>query len=170
MNLLGIGNSSFELAHILKNDHTAYKNFQLIEYKLYLMEMMLKVDRTSMASSLEVRSPFVDHKLVEYVLSCQNSYYDHKNPKSLLKKFIKDDFSDDFLNRKKMGFVFDVETYIYNNFEYLFDELSEVENFGIKRQNDRKLRTIKSRINANRLWKILFLENYLKSTKKLISY
>ena len=32
MNLLGIGNSSFELAHILKNDHTAYKNFQLIEY------------------------------------------------------------------------------------------------------------------------------------------
>ena len=171
MNLLGIGNSSFELAHILKNDHTAYKNFQLIEYKLYLMEMMmLKVDRTSMASSLEVRSPFVDHKLVEYVLSCQNSYYDHKNPKSLLKKFIKDDFSDDFLNRKKMGFVFDVETYIYNNFEYLFDELSEVENFGIKRQNIEKLRTIKSRINANRLWKILFLENYLKSTKKLISY
>ena len=80
MNLLGIGNSSFELAHILKNDHTAYKNFQLIEYKLYLMEMMmLKVDRTSMASSLEVRSPFVDHKLVEYILSCQNSYYDHKN-------------------------------------------------------------------------------------------
>ena len=170
MNLLGIGNSSFELAHILKNDHTAYKNFQLIEYKLYLMEMMmLKVDRTSMANSLEVRSPFVDHKLVEYILSCQNSYYDYKNPKSLLKKFIKDDFNDDFLNRKKMGFVFDVETYIYNNFEYLFDDLSEVENFGIKRQNIEKLRTIKSRINANRLWKILFLENYLKSTKKLIN-
>ena len=85
-------------------------------------------------------------------------------------KLIKDDFNDDFLNRKKMGFVFDVETYIYNNFEYLFDELSEVENFGIKRQNIEKLRTIKSRVNANRLWKILFLENYLKSTKKLISY
>ena len=31
--------------------------------------MMLKVDTTSMANSLEIRSPFVDHKLVEYIVS-----------------------------------------------------------------------------------------------------
>ena len=54
----------------------------LFEYKLYLSEMMmLKVDRTSMANSLEVRSPFVDHRLIEYVLSTSPTYYQSNNTK-----------------------------------------------------------------------------------------
>jgi asparagine synthase (glutamine-hydrolysing) len=170
INLLGFDSSNIEFSQLFSTKYSPYKNFQLIEYKLYLTEMMmLKVDRTSMANSLEVRSPFVDHKLVEYILSTQTSYYDYKNPKSLLKTYIKDDFSDDFLGRRKMGFVFDVEGYIYKNYDKLFNELPEVENLGINKINIGKLRTVKSRINANRLWKILFLENYLKSTKELIS-
>ena len=49
----------------------------LTEYKLYLSEMMmLKVDRTSMANSLEVRSPFVDHRLIEYILKSDYKYFD----------------------------------------------------------------------------------------------
>ena len=55
-----------------------------------------------------------------------------------------------------MGFVFDVETHIYNNFEYLFDDLSEVENFGIKRQNIEKLRTIKSELMQTDYGKFCF--------------
>ena len=34
-----------------------------------------------MANSLEVRSPFVDNKLIEYILAHDSSYYDYKNPK-----------------------------------------------------------------------------------------
>ena len=103
-------------------------------------------------------------------LSLYDSYYDYRNPKSLLKTYIKDDFNDHFLDRRKMGFVFDVEAYIYKNYDKLFNEIPEVENLGINKKNIRKLRTIKSRVNANRLWKILFLENYIKSTKELISH
>ena len=45
-----------------------YKNLLFKDYSVYLSEMMLlKIDRTSMANSLEVRSPFVDHELVEYI-------------------------------------------------------------------------------------------------------
>ena len=49
-----------------------YKNLLLADYSFYLPEMMmLKVDRSSMANSLEVRSPFVDNSLIEYVLSTE---------------------------------------------------------------------------------------------------
>ena len=45
----------------------------ILDFSFYLSEMMMvKIDRTSMANSLEVRSPFVDHRLIEYILSCDN--------------------------------------------------------------------------------------------------
>ena len=53
----------------IKKDNNIYKNLLISDYKYYLPEMMYKVDRTSMANSVEVRSPFVDHKIVEYIIS-----------------------------------------------------------------------------------------------------
>ena len=46
--------------------------------------MMLKVDRTSMANSLEVRSPFVDHKLIEYMLGVN-----YEDPNVIKKNYLK---------------------------------------------------------------------------------
>ena len=67
------------------------------EYKFYLAEqMMLKVDRTSMASSLEVRSPFVDHRIVEYLFSTDEKDYIFKEPKFILKQLLADDFDSNF--------------------------------------------------------------------------
>ena len=77
--------------------------------------MLLKIDRTSMANSLEVRSPFLDHRLFEYMLSHKFTSKDLINSKRLLKKFLSEDFDENFLNRRKMGFVFDLENWIYDN-------------------------------------------------------
>jgi len=42
---------------------------QYIDLRLYLQESILvKVDRASMACSLEVRAPFLDHELVEFIM------------------------------------------------------------------------------------------------------
>ena len=90
----------------------------LQEFQTYLSEMMmLKVDRTA-ANSLEVRSPFVDHRLIEYILSTKTSWIRLKEPKKLTKKYLSSDFDPIFLNRKnkdlslslKTGFL---ETKIY---------------------------------------------------------
>ena len=82
---------------------------------LIVMEMMmLKVDRTSMANSVEVRSPFVDHRLIEYVIQHDSNYIQKGKPKEVLKNTLRNDFDDKFLDRKKMGFAFDVQNIIAN--------------------------------------------------------
>ena len=63
MSLINKNSIRENYASIVTNkSENKYKGLLVSDYKLYLSEMMmLKVDRTSMANSLEVRSPFVDH-------------------------------------------------------------------------------------------------------------
>ena len=56
------------------------------EYEFYLPQMMMyKIDRASMFNSVEVRSPFVDNRLIEYIFSHSYEYYDPKNQKVIIK-------------------------------------------------------------------------------------
>ena len=102
MNLLGEGSIKETVEKNINSLRMSeYKKLIYSEFKFFLPEMMmLKVDRTSMANSLEVRSPFVDHKLIEYIFSHNTSYSDFKEPKAILKKYLSSDFSAS-LNRKK---------------------------------------------------------------------
>ena len=126
LNLLNLKPKKSVFYEIFNNSEIdSYKKLLLSEYKFYLPEMMLfKVDRTSMANSLEVRSPFVDHKLIEYVLSCSNNYID-KSIKKILKDQLINDFDKSFVNRKKQGFVFDVEDWVFNNINLIKDVLKQ---------------------------------------------
>lgn len=141
-----------------------YKNLILTEYKLYLPEMMmLKIDRTSMANSLEVRSPFVDHRLIEYILSLNSDDFIKNRPKFLLKKYLSEDFGKDFLNREKKGFVFDIENWIYMNQDIVISTINDGKIINTLNKNVvNLLLKFKSRANALRLWKIFVLEKYIE--------
>ena len=134
----------------------------LTEYKLYLSEMMmLKVDRTSMANSLEVRSPFVDHRLIEYILRSDYQYFDKDYSKKLLKNKLKIDFDNKFINRPKQGFVFNIEEWVFKNINLIEERIEDGIVAEILDKNIiKKLTRVKSRMNANRIWKIFFLETY----------
>lgn len=138
------------------------KDFMLFDFKFYLSEMMmLKVDRTSMANSVEARSPFVDHRLIEYMLSSDINFL-IGNSKDPLKKYLGEDFSTDFLNRKKMGFVFNLEDWVYSNADKIFSYLEKQNTFNVFEVGKlKKLQKRKSRINAQRIWKIYNIEKYL---------
>ncbi len=140
-----------------------YKSLLLQDYKYYLPEMMMfKVDRTSMANSLEVRSPFVDHKLVEYILSRKLHIDGNNINKKILKDYISKDFSSEFVNREKKGFVFDLENWVYSNIGYINLLVSSGKfsnNLDLGAIN--KLTINKSRINSHRIWKMFVLEHYL---------
>jgi asparagine synthase (glutamine-hydrolysing) len=87
-------------------------NFQAQDFRTYLVDDILtKVDRMSMANSLEVRVPLLDHKVVELAFSIplalkirMNSRNNDLITKYLLKKSASRFFPESFLNRPKMGF------------------------------------------------------------------
>ena len=169
LNLLKINHQNQEFDSVFKKNISDYKKLMLFEYKLYLSEMMmLKVDRTSMANSLEVRSPFVDHRLIEYILSTSPTYYQSNNTKAILKNYLSDDFNREFINRKKMGFVFNLEKWTYSNIGIIKNEFQKLNDFDISVSSLNKLSKVKSRINAQRIWKLYFLEKYLKSLDHLV--
>lgn len=84
--------------------------FQFQDFKTYLVDDILtKVDRMSMANSIEVRVPLLDHKVVEFAFSLPLSMKLRKTDygictKYLLKKSAERFFRRDFLERPKMGF------------------------------------------------------------------
>jgi len=68
-------------------------------------DLLVKVDRASMAHSLEVRSPFLDHQFVEFTARIPAKYkWRRGNKKWLLKRAFNDVLPDPVLNRPKQGF------------------------------------------------------------------
>ncbi|HBE81581.1 MAG TPA: asparagine synthase (glutamine-hydrolyzing) [Pyrinomonadaceae bacterium] len=68
-------------------------------------DLLTKVDIASMANSLEARSPFLDHKLIEFAASIPESIKMNRfETKSLLKKVAVRLVPKDVVYRKKMGF------------------------------------------------------------------
>jgi asparagine synthase (glutamine-hydrolysing) len=66
---------------------------------------LYRADRIGMASSIEIRVPFLDHRLVEFAMQMpQELKYRNGTAKYLLKKALEGTVPDEFLYRKKMGF------------------------------------------------------------------
>ncbi len=77
-----------------------------VELKLRLAELLLmRVDKITMATSVETRVPFLDHKLVEFAMTIPRSMKvrDGQN-KWILKKSLEGIIPNDLLYRPKMGF------------------------------------------------------------------
>jgi len=68
-------------------------------------DMLHKVDLMSMRSSLEVRVPFLDHRLVEYLFTIPASEkVTKRSGKNIMRKAFEKDFPKQFFNKKKKGF------------------------------------------------------------------
>jgi asparagine synthase (glutamine-hydrolysing) len=77
------------------------------EYLGYTQYTLLKdTDQMGMAASLEVREPFFDLDLVEFVLSIPDKLKEPVYPKSLLVESVKPLLPDEIVFRKKQGFLF----------------------------------------------------------------
>jgi asparagine synthase (glutamine-hydrolysing) len=84
-----------------------FNRYFYIDQKTYLPEdILFKVDICSMMNSLESRSPFLDHKLIEFAVNLPGRYKRRLTGegKLILKDTFNDWLPDTFRNRSKMGF------------------------------------------------------------------
>jgi asparagine synthase (glutamine-hydrolysing) len=77
-----------------------------LELKLRLPELLLmRVDKMTMAASIEARVPFLDHKLVEYAMGVPRSLkVEGRSGKHVLKRALEEVLPRDVLYRRKRGF------------------------------------------------------------------
>ena len=82
--------------------------YLLVDQHYYLPDDILyKVDRMSMAHSLEVRPPFLDHRIVEFAASLpENLKIRGGTQKFVLKELMRDKLPESVLNRKKTASTF----------------------------------------------------------------
>jgi len=119
----------------------------IAEYLGYTQHTLLKdTDQMSMASSLEVREPFFDPDLAQFVLSVPDKLKKGNYPKKLLIESLKPLLPVEITARKKQGFLFPWELWLKNEL-YLFCEIS------IKNISQRDFINGE---NLNRYWKKFF--------------
>jgi asparagine synthase (glutamine-hydrolysing) len=143
-------------------DHLLY-----LDSKTYLPgDIMTKVDRMSMAHSIEAREPLLDHKLIEFAQQIPARFKLHgSQTKSILKKAMRGIIPDEIIHRPKQGFGVPMQKWFKEDLrEMLMDTLTDSRTrqrgYFDQRVVGAILREHLSgrRDNSRHLWSLLMLE------------
>ena len=145
------------------------------DMKTYLPgDILVKVDRMSMANSLEVRAPLLDFEMIEFASQIPASLkFRNGEKKYILKECFKRILPDDILYRKKMGFSVPLANWLRNEIKIL----AEKRLFGAKTGlpnyfNMDEIRTIWNKHQAEKndystqLWSFLIFQLWLDEYMK----
>ncbi|MBP1728973.1 MAG: asparagine synthase (glutamine-hydrolyzing) [Deltaproteobacteria bacterium] len=103
-------------------DHVACMLYT--DLKTYLPgDILVKVDRMSMANSLEVRAPFLDYRIIEFAASLPSDWkIKGENKKIILKKAFSHLLPDAILNRAKHGFTVPLDDWFRGELKPMAEE------------------------------------------------
>lgn len=139
-------------------------------------DLLMKVDKTSMAHGLEVRTPFLDKDLITYMFNIKREY---KINKKLFREVIKNKIPEQIIKRKKQGFSLPISTWSTKNdfIDRISSHISDLSKRGIFKtseitnlinkptdyRNDHKIWTL---LNLE-LWNKIYLDNIKPDKIKL---
>jgi asparagine synthase (glutamine-hydrolysing) len=144
-----------------------FEKIALFDIKNYLADNLLyKMDIASMASSLEVRVPYLDHNVVEYSV---NVPLEHKikkgEQKYLMKKALEKYLPTELIYRKKWGFPAPIGNWLQNELSFMIDKYlstEELEKHHLFNQNFVQLIIAKFRngevFHYKRIWALIVFQ------------
>lgn len=148
---------------------TYLDNVMAVDIATYLPDdLLVKVDRASMAHSMEVRSPFLDHKFIQFAAHIPAKYKCRRgNQKWILKRAFKHTLPDRVINRSKQGFGVPVAEWFRGELQPLAADA--LDSLGERSRFDRaNLQTVLDdhvtggQDNGYRLWDLTVLERWFQ--------
>lgn len=140
----------------------------MCEIGTYMQNTLLRdSDQMSMAVALEVREPFLDYSLMEYVLGINDAYKFPHSPKKLLIDSLGDLLPNEIVNRPKMGFTLPWKHWLKNelkDFCELQVLLLEKKNLFVKGSvHDLWKRFLAgdNLVSWSRIWHLVVLNNWM---------
>jgi asparagine synthase (glutamine-hydrolysing) len=116
--LLKIPFGALETAYLseklLPENYSPLSYMMAVDYETYLVDDILqKVDRASMRSSLEAREPFLDHHIIEWAAQLPDHFKYHNGiKKHILKEITHPYLPKQLMDRPKMGFAIPIENWL----------------------------------------------------------
>ena len=131
-------------------------------------DLLIKADRMSMATSIELRVPFLDHRLVEQAAALPSAYkINGRDTKHILKHALRDCLPERILRRKKVGFPTPLEIMFRGElFDYAHDLLMSEASVGRGYFDREAVRTLLtehragSRLHHREIWQLVVLEEW----------
>jgi len=131
-------------------------------------DILVKVDRASMANSLEARAPLLDHRIIEFAYSLPLEYkLQHARGKRILREVLYRHVPKQLVDRPKMGFSIPISGWLRKELrpwaENLIDKIPADSEFFDVPMIKRIWREHQSsqRENTERIWALLTLATFL---------
>lgn len=146
------------------------------DIKSYLNnDINTKIDRASMAFSLECRSPLMDYRIIEFSRSLPTRYkYLNGNKKRILKDILGNYIPKELYIRPKAGFAAPIATWFRNGLkEYVYDSLTYSILQNIPNVNPKNVQDIIFRHMSNKednsvtIWNLLMLAQWVQNNKSV---
>ncbi|MDB2329287.1 asparagine synthase (glutamine-hydrolyzing) [Candidatus Arcticimaribacter forsetii] len=166
------------MSHYRKYLFLSKNKFQKVadlNLKLWLEnDSNVKVDRASMASSVEVRSPFLDYRIVEFARKLPVKYrFKGSLRKRILRDILSDYIPENVFNQPKKGFSVPLSDWIRGSFKNDFttylkkEKLAKIENLDFdKIQKLFQLHLTKDVDYSSYLWRVYVLSKWIHLNNK----